>query len=291
MNRALLKNIYSVVKSICPPVLFPILIKLAVLVKFFVQENRRALVKTNKDLLNVAEGRDAFIIATGPSLKGVNLDFLSGKDCFSVSNFFLHPQLGIVQPRIHFIAPYHPPLVLSEYVDWLTAADQQLPKGTAICLGTQTAELVKIYNLFKSRKVYYLLLEKELLDNSLDICKPVLSPQTSPIMIMPILSYMGYKRVFLLGCDHNILRDYGGTVSNFYPAAQDSRNNATSGENWRDGIIKHLGYALNVFRQYKKYKEIFDYRGIELFNVSTESWLDFYPKITLDDCKNMLGKS
>lgn len=276
------KKIYYLMQAWTPPRLLPLMLKVAVFLRFMLMKNKAVLQK-NKYLKGIATGKDAYLLATGPSLKGVDLSFLAGKDCFSVSNFMLHPQLSDIAPKLHFFAPYHEPLIFDEYVSWLKKADAELPVSSGIVLGLQTKVTVDKYGLFKGREVYYLCLEKVSLSLVPDLTQPVLSPQTSPIMVLPVLHYMGYKRVYLLGCDHNILRNYGGIVENFYSPEQDPRKNATSGDNWRDGVVKHLENALNVFAQYVYYKNVFSRSGRELKHTSKEGWLDFLEYSSLEE--------
>lgn len=276
------KKIYYLLQAWTPPRLLPLVLKAAVLLRYSLLKNK-AVLKRNSRLKAAAVGRDAYLLATGPSLKGVDLGFLEGKDCFSVSNFILHPQLNLISPKLHFFAPYHEPLIFDEYVSWLKQADSKLPASSGIVLGLQTKSTVEKYDLFRGREVHYLCLEKVALSSVPDITRPVVAPQTSPIMVLPVLHYMGYKRVFLLGCDHNILKNYGGVVENFYSADQDPRKNATSGDNWRDGVVKHLENALNVFAQYVYYKKVFSSSGRELKHTSKEGWLDFLEYIPLDE--------
>lgn len=276
------KKIYYIMRGWIPPRLLPLALRMAVSLRFLLAKNKSELRK-NKLLKDVAVGKDAYLLATGPSLKGVDLGFLAGKDCFSVSNFILHSQLDLVSPKLHFFAPYHEPLIFDEYVSWLKVADAELPKSSGVVLGLQTKDTVDKYGLFKDRDIYYLCLEKASLSSTPDLTRPVLSPQTSPIMVLPVLHYMGYRRVYLLGCDHNILKNYGGVVENFYSPEQDPRKNATSGDNWRDGVVKHLENALNVFSQYVYYKGVFSRSGRELRNTSKEGWLDFLAYTSLEE--------
>ena len=278
------KKFYYALKNWTPPELLPFILRFPVAARFIFQKNKQMLL-SNLDLKGKGNGRDAYIIATGPSLKGVDLAFLAGRDCFSVSNFILHPQLDVVCPQMHFFAPYHEPLVYEEYINWLASADRTLPKDTAVVLGLQTFETVEHYHLFPRRKVHYLSLEKVPLRMLPDLKWPVLSPQTSPIMILPMLHYMGYQRVFLLGCDHNILKNYGGAVENFYDVSQDPRSNSTSGDNWKAGIVSHLEYALNVFNQYKFYKSVYEKSGMQIFNSSDTGWLDFFEYISINELR------
>lgn len=276
------KKIYYLMQAWIPPRLLPLTLKMAVSLRFLLMKNKSVL-QRNKCLKGIAAGKEAYLLATGPSLKGVDLSFLEGKDCFSVSNFILHSQLSQISPKLHFFAPYHEPLIFDEYVSWLKSADAALPISSGIVLGLQTKTTVDEYSLFKGREIYYLCLEKASLSFTPDLTRPVLSPQTSPIMVLPVLHYMGYKRVYLLGCDHNILKNYGGVVENFYSPDQDPRKNATSGNNWRDGVVKHLENALNVFAQYVYYKDVFSRSGRELRQTSKEGWLDFLEYTSLEE--------
>ena len=82
-----------------------------------------------------------------------------------------------------------------------------------------------------------------------------MGPQTGPLMILPVLLYMGYKEIFLVGCDHTVLRDYRKTINNFYNNQSDIRVNATDENSW-DGIIDSHKQSMNVFVQYEMYKKL-----------------------------------
>jgi hypothetical protein len=249
-------------------------IKRAQSYSLFCSFSRRNLLENNKELKSIGRGKRAFLFATGPSLRQENLKLLHGEDCFSVSNFFLHSDLGLVNPKIHFFAPYHPPLVLDNYILWLHAAHEQLPKSTAICLGHKMYDLVQQHNLFPGRKIYYIYLDScPEYENFVDLTKRILSPQTSPLMVLPALLYMGYSQIYLLGCDHTVLRDYGREVQNFYECSLDLRVNASSGKTWNPDIIADLESTKNIFVQYKFYKKIAANMKIEICNLSQDSWL------------------
>lgn len=271
---SLQKLFFHKIKEWVPPVMLPGVLRVAVHGRFLFEKDKPVLAN-NFRLKDTAMGKDAFVLATGPSLKGLDLSFLKGKDCFSVSNFFLHDQIDLVEPKFHFFAPYHKPLVLGEYIHWLAESDKRLPPATAIVLGLSTKCHVEEHGLFSGRDVFYLSLDKAGLGSRPDLLRPVLAPQSSPIMALPLIYYMGYRRVFLLGCDHNILKNYGGVVSNFYSAEKDIRNNATSGANWEAGIVSHLEFAGEVFRQYKHYDDIYRTEGRAIYNMSPDGWLDF----------------
>ncbi|MDP7150610.1 MAG: hypothetical protein QGI08_04350 [Paracoccaceae bacterium] len=278
------KKIYRLILDGTPPVLLHPILKLASAVQYatYPQAGKQAL-RRNDALRSVALGKTAFILATGPSVRDLDLTRIVGQDCYSVSNFFLHPLVQDLRPKMHFFAPYHEPLVLEEYVSWLRTSDQSLPKETEITLGIDTEGLVRQNDLFADRTVHYIGLEKAAMSNGVDLRYPVMRPQSVPLMVLPVLLFMGYKRIVLIGCDHNILKDYGKSVSNFYKQGADPRSNATSGANWSAGIVQHLKNALNVFTQYQMYQKYCEKHGVELIHTSPDGWLDFIPYVPLDE--------
>lgn len=232
----------------------------------------------NKQLQDSGKGKRAFLLATGPSIKDENLKVLQGEDCFSISNFFLHEDIKVISPKIHFFAPYHKPLILENYIQWLQLADQTLPETTQICLEHDTKELVDQYKIFPKRKIWYLYFTQYPSSCAIDITKPILSPQTGPLMILPTLLYMRYEKIYLLGCDHNTLRFYKHTIKHFYNRKLDIRKNAADNLAWANIIAEHQT-SLNVFMQYQAYMQLMKKNDLnsQIINLSNDSWLDIFP--------------
>lgn len=273
----------SLLKRWLPPAVYEKLTLLRARSKFLAYPCKHLLAK-NSTLKNTASGRRAFLIAAGPSLKQEDLSVLAGEDCFALSNVYLHEQIGRINPRFHFFAPYHEPLTLESYVNWLASADNVLQPNTGIFLGESTFDIVTRYKLFQNRSVHYLYLSGSPPSNSTDITGPVLSPQTAPMMVLPVLAYMGYKEIYLLGCDHTDLRDYKKTVNYFYEPSRDVRKCVNSVTNvWYGGIVDNLSNTINVFRQYAYYKSVLNASGIKVVNLSRDSWLDLFETDTLEN--------
>ena len=266
--------------ALLPPYLFHKMVNLRAQL-LFASWTHKQLLRPNQELKGIAKGKRAFLLATGPSLKLDNVKLLKNEDCFSISNFFLHDDLYTVLPKLHFFAPYHKPLVLNNYLEWLNEGDAKLPAETNIVLGHTTRELVKKHDLFPNRKVFYLFLEG-MFSGNFNITKPIMGPQTGPIMMIPWLLYMGYSKIYLLGCDHTIFRDYGKTTQNFYSKEEDSRENATNGDNWPD-ILTLLKFTDRTFRQYAYYKKTAEKLNVEIINLSQDSWLNIFEKKQLND--------
>jgi len=277
---AAINRIKNELEDWLPPKSFRLLLKAISYLKFAGFKDKKIL-SSNLELKGRGKGKRAFLLATGPSIKTENLKLLAGEDCFTVSNFFLHKDINAIKPVAHFFAPFHEPLILENYIEWLRLSDQKLSADTEIFLGHTGKEIVEKYNLFPGRKVRYLYLTFHPGRDCTDLLKPVLAPQTGPLMILPVLFYMGYEVIHLLGCDHTVLRNYGNRMDHFYDPDMDKRKNASDTGAWAD-IVTELNCTLNVFKQYSYYKTLMKKRNIQIINLSRDSWLDIFPFDTFE---------
>lgn len=233
----------------------------------------KAVLAKNRALKGIGLGRKVFLLATGPSLKKEKLAQLKGQDVVSVSNFFLHPLAKKLAPKLHFFASVHPPLDWGNIAAWFAKADKALPAETAMVTTFTNKPLVEQYGLFQRRKVYYLYVSAFPSPRGVDLERPVLGPQTIPLLALPVLIYMGYKEIGLLGCDHTVLRDLGGRIRHFFKPKADIRKGASDAAAWADVITSHKE-SLNVFDQYDFYRRM---GGPAIINYSQDSWLDLFP--------------
>lgn len=237
----------------------------------FNRQKGREVLADNRQWKGSGQGKRAWVLATGPSIRKQDLSLLRGEDCFSVSNFFLHDQLATIAPKAHFFAPYHPPLIRDNYLDWLARADAALPRETAVVLGLSDRGMIESRGLFAARKKLFLAIGARRFRN-IDCEKLVPTIQTGPQMVLSFLIYAGYREIYLLGCDHDTLRNYGDTVENFYPPTADVRVNAVNGAGWLP-VIEHLQTQINVFRIYENFMS--SNPDVRVYNCSPSSWLRF----------------
>lgn len=241
--------------------------------------------KVNKELKQIKKNNNAFILATGPSIKGQDLSKLKGKECYSVSNFFLHEDISIIKPKLHFFNGFHQPLVLENYIEWLKMADAKLPNETNIVITISEKSRIDENKIFKNRKVYYLdfAFRNKIVT---DITKPITAPTTIPLMVLPVLDYLDYDEINLIGCDMNGVKDYGGNVKNFYSV--DPRINATNGKTWDGGVMPSLEATLLSLKMFNNYNMYFQNKGKRLYNLSNDSWIDFVDYRDYDSYMEML---
>jgi hypothetical protein len=265
----------SLLREWLPPIVYRSLRGLATELKFRSYAHKERLRK-NAALQGLGKGKRAFLLATGPSLNLENLKVLAGEDCFSISNFYLHEDLPVINPVFHGFAPYHEPMIRENYVEWLRQADQALPPRTKIVLGHQAYDMVQQFGLFPRREVFYLYLAPYVSGRQINLLRPLLGPQTGPILLLPLMIYMGYECIYLLGCDNTTLRDYKKPMTNFYRPEQDMRKNTTDANSWT-GIEKEFQANLIAFDQYKYYQKILMGMPTSIINLSADSWLEMFP--------------
>lgn len=225
----------------------------------------------NRDWLGTGAGRRAFIIATGPSISAQDLSLLRGQDCFSVSNFFLHEQAKELGLKAHVFAPWHPPLDRDNFIEWFAKAHAALPPETPVVLGLQDRAWMLERNPFPGRRIYWMGLGSARYGN-VDLTRLAPDIQTGPHMVLSLVLYAGYREIFLVGCDHDTLRSYGGVAENFYSRDKDVRRNAIDGSGWLP-VTEHLRTQVRVFEIYDRFRTANPHARI--VNLSPTSWLRF----------------
>jgi len=264
----------SRLKEWLPPIAYRSLCALALQLKFLSYPHK-GLLRNNLKLKGLGKGKRAFLLATGPSIKQENLKLLAGEDCFSISNFFLHDDIQLINPVFHGFAPYHKEMIPETYIENLRQADRALPPRTKILLGHQSYDMVQQFGLFPGREVFYLYLAPCVIGRQINLLRPVLGLETGSILLLPLMIYMGYERIYLLGCDNNRLRNYKKTNSYFYPNELDIRKDFES--IWIKGIETELLGYLGIMDQYKYYQNIINGTSTRIINLSVDSWLEMFP--------------
>ena len=242
------------------------------------------IILKNKTLRSKKKNKRAFLIATGPSLKNVNLKLLKNQDCFTLSNAFLLNDINVIKPILHFFAPHHKPITIKSFFNWLKESDKKLPRSTSIVMSYDDTSFIK-KKLFKGRDIYYLLYSKYLTKFHSNIIKPLPKFQTGSLIILPVLLSMGYKEIYLLGCDHNQLKNYKDTISNFYSEKNDVRitSKKTKLNEHFLNLERELYANIEVHKQYKKFKLIAETKKVKIINLSANSWLNIFPKKKLKE--------
>jgi len=238
--------------------------KYSSLLKFFIMINKKKILK----YCGKHSGETCFIIGNGPSIKDVDLVSLRSEYTFGTNRIYLHNSLN------HFILNYY------------CASDNSILSETGFkkfLINNNTTFFLN-YNFLKSwvvlknqRKnieLLYMNTNKRLWDErklSQDLHLETYWAHTVILeFCIPLAFYMGFKRIYLLGCDTN----YSSETTHFY--GNNTNANSIAGsisrENWYGLVLK--GY--NIVKEYALNNDI------EIYDCALNSKLNQFEKISLE---------
>lgn len=265
----------------------------------------RELLARNKKLKNIHKGKRCFIIAGGPSVANINLGNFSNEYTFVVNEFDKNPQYHKLKPKFHtvFDTAYFTEGETEYLQKQFRSKGVSVSRETILFLNLRAKEFVKKYNLFKNHTVYYLGTQGIFTDNfpfNIGIDKYVPQPKNSVLLCLMTAVWMGFKEIYLMGCEHNFLSyniGYGKDLT--YGHSYDderSRLDPTNDEVMKKFIAprdlkltyeKNIANILQLFRNYRFFYEKIHKQDpdIKIYNATPDSFLDVFPMIDFKNIK------
>jgi len=265
----------------------------------------RDILSKNLEIHNIHKDKKCFIIGGGPSVADIDLDTLANEYTFVLNEFDKNPQYNKLRPKFHIIfdSAFYTEGETEYFPERFRAKDKTVPYETMMCLNLGAKSFVEKYGLFKNHRVYYFGTQGIFTDNlpfNIELDKYTPQPKNSVLMGLMIASWMGFKEIYLLGCEHNFLSfniGYGKSLvyNHSYEdelSKLDSKNDEVMKKYIpiRDQTLtyeKNIANVLQLFRNYKffyaKAKKL--YPGIKIYNATPNSFLDVFPMINFEDIK------
>ena len=244
---------------------------------------RLQIVQANSRLKDRHTGQRCFILATGPSIKQQSLRQLAGETCIAVSNFFVHPDYRAIRPQYHCIAPYHAPITEEAWQEWLTEAANSTG-DVALLFGIRDQQRNTSNGKFASHEKYFLNFGgslEQLEAHGVDLTRVLPPPQSVTIMALYSAIYMGFKEIYLLGCDHDWILHLDSS-SHFYDEREHALNRTGYNEWFATGVDVYFKDYLQLWKQYKVLREIAQRRGIRIVNATQGGLLDVFPRVSFE---------
>lgn len=263
-------------------------------------ELKKYLLK-NKKFKNCHKGERCFIVGNGPSLNDEDLSSLSNEIVFTVNKIANHPQFDSIKTNYHFWAD---PSFFKLSPD--KEEDRELIKqmfsvktssNNPICFFPEfSRNCIKAFNVEENLDVYIYYANIPFNDgenSEIDFANVTFGFQTVVQFAIAMAIYMGFKEIYLLGCDttgiiSTIQACLNEEVTHYSYSVSDSekkflKNMAES----RDFGIESdfLGWA----RILHLYRELYRYcnnRDIKLINCSSKTIIDSIPRASLKDVLN-----
>jgi hypothetical protein len=242
------------------------------------------------DSLKKNESGACFILASGPSILKQDLTLLEGMDVIAVSHFHVHPDIKKIKPKYHVLAPFHKPFDFSDakkyFDDFKKSYD---PKEVEIFLGyrpykfsfqnflKQTSE----YNDYNFETIDYTNSSQLDEDNCnhdevWDIFQKPFECRTVIYSAIQLAYNLGYKEIYLLGCDHDYIftkgREKGNRFYNDDNGIDDSKHlDAFDMEKW------FLEYYMR-WKQYRLMRTFLKSKNVRIYNATHGGYLDVFKR-------------
>jgi len=221
-----------------------------------------------------------FIIGNGPSITGQDLTLLKDEIVFVNNDFFMHDDYRRIDPTYHCLCnvAFYYENRLDEYRYNLL---DEKTKNVIKFLSLPMRDIVRQYGLFADHEIYYLNFAGdrrvwERNEISLDIARQVYLGDTLIIdFCLPLAYYMGFKYVYLLGCecDYKVDEAEDYSAGYFYDTSQVSNENRRSQDYLRKDWQQH------IFISYSVAKREFESRGRKIFNATRGGRLDVFERV------------
>jgi len=251
----------------------------------------RGILRANRDICQSHAGESGYIIATGPSIAKQDLSPLTGKFCISVSNFFVHPLFEIIKPAYHCVAPYHVPITEKAWQVWMDDLASHNTNSRLVFSLSDYQRNLKHKRFDKDEK-YFLAMGgpiAPLTPTHLNLTRRLAGPQSVTIMALYLALWVGLKKIYLIGCDHDWIL-HAGESRHFYDESKHALNREGYTE-WHEAAEctkLQLEFACNarLWKQYQAIRRLALSMGCEIYNMTEGGLLDVFPRVNL---KSVVG--
>jgi hypothetical protein len=189
-----------------------------------------------------------------------------------------------ISPRYHLttgLAP-HPNISIEQGNQWFRQIDEKLG-DSVLLLNYLDRRFVDERGFFRSRQVHYLHsgARWENLPRSGITATRLLYPyQCVSVLAIQVALYMGFRRVYLVGLDHDWLLRLAQRSSTHFYRPQDSALERAGLDEWRgvDWSGTLASYAV-LWDQYARLKDFAVKRGVQILNATAGGLLDVFERV------------
>lgn len=238
---------------------------------FFLNPKISCIVKKNMSIKRNTD--ECFIFGNGPSLRNLDINLIKNRDTFSCNFFYNMDEFKF--ETTYFVAIDQNFYIKNSYIEYIKRLHRNHPN-------------IKMFLKYSSlyikslddNNVYFIYAKQFQYGDfvSCDITKNMTACINVVIQCIQIAISLGYKRIYLLGCEFNQYAQLTSAhASNNYPA------------NGRDGSMGSYArwYSMAHFHNYalRKYADV---NGIQIINLTPNSLIDAFNKDTLESISMML---
>ncbi|MCA0131977.1 hypothetical protein [Winogradskyella alexanderae] len=240
--------------------------------------NPYKLYSNNEELKSLFSGyKQAVIFGSSGSIKKLNLTSFANDFGITVGNFFEHPDIQKINPKIHIFAASHPPITKGVLKDWWTRCNHILPKNVPLLIEKRDKEMADL--VFDNRKVYYYSYGGQL---PIDFTKPVISPWSVTLIALQLAIYCEIPRIGIFGVNHDwqCIKPYTHFYDHDKPSLEFYLHKAgieIAYEKQKQPFPKERLYKeYELYQQYETLKLEAEKNGIKIYNYDPFSDFDVF---------------
>ena len=221
---------------------------------------------------NIHYNEDCFIICNGPSLNEMDLTPLNGYYTFGLNKIYL------IFKKVELSLSYH--VAVNNHV--VDQASEQLSSFT----WPMFIEHKPGKSLAAKNKNIFLLKGGKNLEFCQDITQPICQGHTVTYVAMQIAFYMGFKNVFLIGCDHNFAQK--GKPNELQVMKEDDLNHFDP--NYFKGMKWNLADLDSSEIAYFMAKKHYEKAGRKIWNATKGGKLEIFDRVDYKEALAMAKK-
>lgn len=255
----------------------------------------RQKIKSNIRFKDTHIGERCFILGNGPSLKDVDLSLLENEFVFTVNNFSLVENYKKVKTNVHLWADlsffelredqkYDHDELMNNY--------RNISEEKPICfLPVQADDFVNRNHLDDILNINYYNIFNSFNSSDrtqFDLSKALSGYSTVVQYAISIAIYMGFKEIYLLGCDSTNIISMINSAMNIKSEGMHAYKNDDVNKRYKE-VLKHWSMTdvfydqYYLFEGYRTLKKECDKRGIKIANCSTKTLINELPRVALSD--------
>ncbi len=240
-----------------------------------------------------ADRERCFIIGNGPSLKKQNLLLLKGEITFACNFFNLHPQAAEIAPTFYCFGDANTFFAKSinddleiDRSEWFSDIVRKNPHAEFI-VPYMAKEIIAKKGWFQSQPLWYVLqrgIATELNQASAELDRAIPNGMgTVAAIAIPAALFMGFKKIYLLGCDCNwfvqamVKEDFAQECAHFYDRNPYIKRESTLTDFGMEIEFKCLS---DHFKSLRLLRELAQTKGQEIWNATDGGLLDVFPRIS-----------
>jgi len=274
--------------------------------KIYSIRDKKTLSK-NLELKDKYAGQRCFVIGAGPSIADTNLSRLNQEYTFVVNEFEKNTQHRSLTPNFHVISEsnYFTESGPEYWRGRFKEKSRDMSKSTTMITNLAAVPFIEKHGLFKDHKIYYAGTQGIFSSNlpfNIDLDRYVPNPKNSILMCLLAAVWMGFNKIYLLGCEHSFLaQPLGPNKSLSFSHSYDyeiSESDSVSDEILKKYITPkelNFNYEMNmasILQLFKNYRLFYAKArkarpGLQIFNATPNSFLDIFPMINFENIKGL----